>query len=140
MIAWCNAKTTLRCDHKDDSAVNEKELQVLRTKLESRLKRILAVTHAEVDAEYVRMAAEVSRFWRRTRDSTPRFHESKKRIQVELDLDAVDVILALGRIVEGTYGICLACRADLPYELLDAHPTESLCTHCRESVSAVSRN
>jgi len=120
--------------------MTNEEKRVLQGRLENQLKKILTVTHAEVDAEYIRMAAEISRVWKRSSDSMPQFHQRKKRVEVELNLNAVDIILALGRIVDGTYGICLSCGSGLPYELLDSIPTEVLCSRCRTSVKAVSHN
>lgn len=42
----------------------------------------------------------------------------------------VDIDDALKRIANGTYGACLKCGADIPYERLEAVPKTRFCTPC----------
>ena len=39
--------------------------------------------------------------------------------------------LALRRIEDGTYGICLGCKAQIPLDRLEAKPSVSLCAPCQ---------
>lgn len=38
---------------------------------------------------------------------------------------------ALGRIADGTYGLCLSCHGRIPDERLDAVPYATLCIECK---------
>ena len=40
---------------------------------------------------------------------------------------------ALGRIESGTYGLCVACGAPLPWLRLDAVPEAMRCVHCEQA-------
>lgn len=42
------------------------------------------------------------------------------------------IAAARERIKEGTYGHCLGCGLDIPYERLRAQPTAERCTPCQE--------
>lgn len=41
--------------------------------------------------------------------------------------------LALERIDEGTYGSCISCAEDIPFERLKAKPSVSLCLRCQKN-------
>lgn len=47
-----------------------------------------------------------------------------------------DVMAALVRIDDGTYGKCERCGQPIPIERLEALPTASLCVSCKESASS----
>jgi DnaK suppressor protein len=40
--------------------------------------------------------------------------------------------LALDRMEQGSYGICLSCDGDISVKRLMAEPTALLCVHCQE--------
>ena len=46
--------------------------------------------------------------------------------QVISEIDA-----ALGRIEDGTYGVCASCGREIPRERLEANPRASLCIDCK---------
>lgn len=46
--------------------------------------------------------------------------------------ELAQVDAALQKIVEGTYGQCEACAADIPWERLEAVPYATLCVQCKE--------
>ncbi len=44
-----------------------------------------------------------------------------------------DVLAALARVEEGTYGRCARCGADIPAERMEAVPIASLCITCKSA-------
>ena len=44
-------------------------------------------------------------------------------------ISAIDAVIA--RIETGTYGTCVSCGKDIPYERLEANPWASLCIDCK---------
>ena len=46
-----------------------------------------------------------------------------------------DVMEALTRIGDGTYGKCQRCGQDIPFERLEALPTATLCVTCKQAVA-----
>ena len=46
-----------------------------------------------------------------------------------------DVLLALARIEDGTYGKCERCGQEIPFERLEARPTATLCVTCKQAVA-----
>jgi RNA polymerase-binding protein DksA len=46
-----------------------------------------------------------------------------------------DVLLALARIEDGTYGKCERCGQDIPFERLEARPTANHCVTCQQAVA-----
>jgi DnaK suppressor protein len=70
---------------------------------------------------------------------------------VDIEPDLADVLLArcdeavedidaaLARIEAGSYGLCLACRAAIPYERLEIVPAADRCVACQADRSRLSR-
>jgi len=58
---------------------------------------------------------------------------------------AVDCVLigknreALGRLEEGTFGICEACGEEIPLKRLMARPVTTLCIECKKEQEAEER-
>ena len=50
-----------------------------------------------------------------------------------------DVRLALDRIAEGTYGICLNCDGEISHKRLHAIPWATLCIKCQEHADRTAR-
>ena len=48
----------------------------------------------------------------------------------QLDAMLTDVVRALGKFDDGTYGICDRCGATIPDERLEARPWSVLCVRC----------
>ncbi len=44
---------------------------------------------------------------------------------------------ALGRLENGTYGICIGCKLEIRQEILDADPGRRLCPSCEKEYSQV---
>lgn len=45
-----------------------------------------------------------------------------------------EVVAALGRLDEGTYGRCVQCGTDLPDERLEARPEAARCVNCQQDM------
>ncbi len=57
------------------------------------------------------------------------------RAEAERDLAELALIEAAEqRLVDGTYGYCLACGEAIPLPRLQAHPTATRCTECQSRV------
>ena len=51
---------------------------------------------------------------------------------VDRDLEELqDVEAALGRVMQGGYGVCIKCEEPIPYERLRAYPTAKRCRRCQ---------
>jgi DnaK suppressor protein len=50
----------------------------------------------------------------------------------ELQLRRNEIVAALGRVDEGTFGKCERCGQDIPAERLEALPTARLCVTCKQ--------
>jgi len=46
-----------------------------------------------------------------------------------------EIVAALGRIEEGTYGRCVRCGNEIPAERLEAMPRAPLCVTCKQEVA-----
>jgi DnaK suppressor protein len=56
-----------------------------------------------------------------------RYHDTLEETEKEL----ADVIGALSRIKNGTWGICIDCGKTIPEPRLEAYPTAKTCVDCR---------
>ena len=75
-------------------------------------------------------------------DSAQATAERSELIAVEEQHESLhkEIVAALIRIEEGTYGQCQNCGAEIPQERLDAVPTASLCVSCKQAAAdAVTR-
>jgi len=50
-----------------------------------------------------------------------------------------EVMLALGKINDGTYGVCESCDQEIESERLEALPVTSLCVECKKKEEAKER-
>jgi DnaK suppressor protein len=65
--------------------------------------------------------------------------ESLADLIIDLDLAEIDreleelrdVEAALGRMQQGSYGVCATCAGEVPYERLAAYPTAKRCQRCQ---------
>lgn len=53
-------------------------------------------------------------------------------LEVQARESLAQVERALGRMDEGTYGVCARCGATIPVERLEAMPEAELCLSCKE--------
>jgi len=108
--------------------MDEKKRQYLRTII---LKRLADVSHRaglipeetemeERPADPVDQAAE-----EREKDLT-RLFRARENVEIQ------KLALALDRMVQGSYGICLSCDGDISDKRLMAEPTALLCVQCQQ--------
>ena len=118
------------------------QIEELKQELHRRLGKIFLSGHAVVDAEYVRLCMQIDKLRKGEHYQllAPDLRTMKKTIEIELDLNAIEILSALRRIQEYTYGKCAACDADIRYEELGLNPSEELCTPCRVRHEASVRN
>ena len=71
-------------------------------------------------------------FGKRVGDGTTEAVERITKVGAAEQLDAMrtDVVRALEKLEEGTYGICDRCGRLIPEERLDARPWSVLCVDC----------
>jgi RNA polymerase-binding protein DksA len=75
-------------------------------------------------------------------DSGQATAERSQLIAVEEQHESLhkEIVAALARIEEGSYGQCENCGAEIPEERLDAVPTATLCVACKQAATdAVTR-
>lgn len=64
-------------------------------------------------------------------------HATSERSQMLAEVNRVrdhhrDILLALGKLDDGTYGTCESCGQQIPWERLEAIPTARLCVNCKQ--------
>jgi DnaK suppressor protein len=75
-------------------------------------------------------------------DSGQAAAERSQLIAVEEQHESLhkEIVAALARIEDGSYGRCENCGAEIPEERLDAVPTATLCVACKQAATdAVTR-
>jgi RNA polymerase-binding protein DksA len=70
-------------------------------------------------------------------DSAQATAERSELIAVEEQHESLhkEIVAALARIEEGSYGQCQNCGAEIPAERLDAVPTTALCVSCKQAAT-----
>jgi DnaK suppressor protein len=98
----------------------------LRTRRDELTTALGVVTTVERDPD-----ASVS-FGKRVGDGTTEAVERLNRVGTARELETMlrDVERAIGKLEEGTYGICDRCGKPIPEERLDARPWSVLCVDC----------
>lgn len=87
----------------------------------------------------------LSKLYDLLQEQSPMFYTRETFINGELSLHEIDAICAfrynspveelrraLDRLEEGTFGICLGCKAAISQEVLDDDPTQRICTACEQ--------
>ena len=64
-------------------------------------------------------------------------HATSERSQMLAEVERVrthhrDVLAALSKLDDGTYGTCENCGQEIPYERLEAIPSARLCVNCKQ--------
>ena len=62
-------------------------------------------------------------------------HEIEAVLSFKSDPQLEDLHTALGRIEDGTYGVCIGCKRDIGEQLLAADPTRRVCAVCEREYS-----
>lgn len=106
------------------------DTSAIRSTLESRLASLDAEL-AELTAVPRDPATAVS-FGKRIGDGTTEAIDRMTKVGTaeQLDVMRIDVVRALVKLDEGTYGLCDRCGALIPVERLEARPWSVLCVSC----------
>lgn len=106
------------------------DTSAIRSTLESRLASLDAEL-AELTAVPRDPATAVS-FGKRIGDGTTEAIDRMTKVGTaeQLDVMRIDVVRALAKLDEGTYGLCDRCGALIPVERLEARPWSVLCVSC----------
>jgi len=65
------------------------------------------------------------------------FHDIDAILAFKSDIQLEELRIALDRIEEGTFGICLRCKQDISLETLDAEPSRRFCQVCEREFSQI---
>ncbi len=106
----------------------------LRSRLESEQKRLLEeLEQLKANIRPVEVRREGSPFGKREEEATESL-ELEKRLAVEKQVidHLADVVHALRKFEEGTYGLCDSCGQPIAPDRLEALPQASLCVSCKE--------
>ena len=99
---------------------------------------VLEATREALEAELAELTAAprdpmgAVSFGKRVGEGTSQAIERITQVDAAKKLDAKlrDVHRALGKLDEGTYGVCDSCAAEIPAERLEAIPWAVLCVGC----------
>jgi RNA polymerase-binding transcription factor DksA len=124
------------------SMLSDEQRKELKLALEREFVAIRTKAMAAFDAECICLCAELDKLWRgRNMESLGSdLRNFKKQVSIDLDLHAVEILSALRRISEGTYGRCVECAEDLRYGDLRVNPALQFCEKCRVEREVVHRN
>jgi len=94
----------------------------LRRAIHASLVNAEAKTYAEVAGRVLDVAEE---------SVASMFADDKILIIKKEVAEQTDVVAALARITDGTYGACVDCAEDIGVKRLDAYPTAKRCIRCQ---------
>lgn len=108
------------------------EWDAARRRLED-LRAELDSTVATLQGEHAGEDTELSHLDQHPADSATNISDADRQAAVlEAALDQrAQVVAALGRITDGTYGRCVQCGAELPDARLEARPEAARCVSCQ---------
>jgi DnaK suppressor protein len=114
-------------------AVTDKQRAALRRKLEARYsvlrEEIRAGLLASDNENYRQLAGEVADY---EDESLADLLVDVRLAEIDRDLEELrDIEAAQARMREGSYDVCVACGAAIPYKRLDAYPTAKRCEPCQ---------
>ncbi len=108
--------------------MDNKKRQTLRTVILKRLAEVIRQAgHApeETDAEE-RLADPVDQAAQERERDLLRLFRARENVEIQ------KLALALDRMEQGSYGICLSCDGEISAKRLMAEPTAQLCVDCQE--------
>lgn len=112
--------------------LTEKERREFKRALEQEFVIIRNNATAAFDAECICLCAKLDKLCHQPTLAGlgSDLRDFKKQVRIDLDLHAVEILSALHRISEGTYGRCVECREDLTYDELRVNPAQRFCSRC----------
>lgn len=110
----------------------------IRASLDSRMAQLVTTIReqlAESDDTGVRTQANPHEFT--DDDSIASLYGEMKITHLSNELDELrDVVAAKKRLVEGAYGVCIDCGANITGDRLKAYPTAKRCIQCQKAREA----
>lgn len=62
-------------------------------------------------------------------------HEIDAVMAFKSDASLDELRLALDRLEEGRFGICISCKTEISQQTLDTDPTQRICLHCENTLA-----
>ena len=111
------------------------DLAVARKRLEGLL-HDLDESGAAVDPAIARDSGELSHLDQHPAEAASELTEQETEAAVRsvVDQQRTEVVEALARLDDGTYGRCLDCNTELSDERLDARPEAARCVECQTTM------
>jgi RNA polymerase-binding protein DksA len=115
------------------AALTPEQLQTLQDQLAQREAELGAELRDAQERREERPSAQGPLVDDQVAQGEERIRTGVEHIEMERDqLELRDIDDARARIAEGTYGECVDCGCDIPYERLHAQPTAARCVDCQE--------
>jgi DnaK suppressor protein len=116
-----------------DQPLSREQLEALRDRLEVAERETLAgLAASTADAKPVGLELSIGRLTRV--DALQSQHMAEARRQ-RLTVQLAQIRSALGRVRDGSYGVCAECGEPIPFERLKARPEALQCKDCVRSGS-----
>lgn len=114
------------------AALSPEQLQTLQDLLSQREAELGAELRDARDARAERPSAQGPLVDDQVAQGEERIRTGVEHIEMERDqLEMRDIDDARARLAEGSYGECVDCGCDIPYERLQAQPTAARCVDCQ---------
>lgn len=115
------------------SALTPEQLQTLQDLLSQREAELGAELREAREAREERPSAQGPQVDDQVAQGEERLRTGLEHIEMERDqLELRDIDGARTRLADGSYGECVDCGCDIPYERLHAQPTAARCVDCQE--------
>ena len=117
--------------------LSNEQLQTIQRLLDEREAGLREEVRRAKAVRAERTSAQVPNVQDAAEDGEERLRVGLEHVEIERDLDELRAIgEARERIGEGTYGDCIDCGRDIPFERLRAQPTASRCIACQTRYEA----
>ena len=119
---------------KRKDVLSKEELKTLEAKLKTR--------HAELAEEMASLGDHIREEMPKSKQDALAEREDVEIIEAEDEIEEREIHLveeALQRMIDGTYGVCMECKCDIPLERLEIIPFARYCVNCEEKKENDSR-
>jgi len=115
------------------ASLTPSEITRFRDRLRARDLELRQTIHsALVNAEDKTYAEVAGRVLDVAEESVAAMFSDDKILMINKEVaEQTDVVAALARITDGTYGVCVDCAEDIGVKRLDAYPTAKRCIRCQ---------
>jgi RNA polymerase-binding transcription factor DksA len=127
VAAPCRTGEHLMHAHLDDA-----QLDTIRTLLDERERTLREEVRAMKEAAAERPSALGRQAEDMGDDAEERFRTGMEHVDLQRDQEELrDIAQARERIADGSYGSCVDCGRDIPFERLKAQPSTKRCVTCQ---------